>query len=100
MQLHCIQFAVQLLTNKVPGKHKMKIRSITYFFNPGWPLDESKLHKAGEFLKRATAAYISSGYEVQTTRLATIPFPKILNGKVEETPLFAQKMSGMLKQIG
>jgi uncharacterized protein len=100
MQLHCIQFAVQLLTNKVPGKHKMKIRSITYFINPGWPLDESKLRKAGEFLKRATAAYTSSGYEVQTTRLATTPFPKILNGRVEETPFFAQQMSEMLKQIG
>lgn len=78
----------------------MKIRSITYFLNPGWPLDESKLRKAGEFLKRATSAYASGGYEVQTTRLATTPFPKILNGKVEETPFFAQSMSGMLKQIG
>ena len=78
----------------------MKIRSITYFINPGWPLDESKLRKAGEFLAHATAAYASAGYEVQTTRLATTPFPKILNGIVEETPLFAQKMSAMLKQIG
>lgn len=78
----------------------MKIRSITYFINPGWPLDESKLRKAGEFLQQATAAYTSAGYEVQTTRLATTPFPKILKGKVEETPLFAQKMSEMLKQIG
>jgi uncharacterized protein len=98
--LHCIPFAVQLLTNKVVGKNKMKIRSITYFINPGWPLDESKLRKAGEFLAQATAAYTSAGYEVQTTRLATTPFPKILNGRVEETPLLAQKMSAMLKQIG
>lgn len=78
----------------------MKIRSITYFLNPGWPLDETKLRKAGEFLAHATAVYTSAGYEVQTTRLATIPFPKILNGKVKETPLFAQKMFEMLKQIG
>lgn len=78
----------------------MKIRSITYFLNPGWPLDETKLRKAGEFLAHATAVYTSAGYEVQTTRLATTPFPKILNGKVEETPLFAQKMFEMLKQIG
>ncbi len=78
----------------------MKIRSITYFLNPGWPLDESKLRKAGEFLARATAAYTSAGYEVQTTRLATTPFSKILNDKIEETPLFAQKMSEMLMQIG
>jgi uncharacterized protein (UPF0210 family) len=78
----------------------MKIRSITYFINPGWPLDEFRLRKAGEFLAHATTVYTSAGYEVQTTRLATTPFPKVLNGKVEETPLFAQKMSEMLKQIG
>src|SRR3990172_3206344 len=78
----------------------MKIRSITYFLDPGWPLDESKLRAAGEFLTKAKSAYEAAGYEVQTTRLATVPFPKLLNGKLEETPLLAQKMSGMLKQIG
>ena len=78
----------------------MKIRSITYFLNPEYPLNESKLNKTGEFLKQATSAFTSVGYEVQTTRLATTPFPKILNGKVEETPLFAQRISEMLKQIG
>ena len=76
----------------------MKIRSITYFLNPGWPLSETKLRKAGEFLAHATAAYTSAGYEVQTTRLATTPFPKVLNGKVEETSLLAQKMTEILKK--
>jgi uncharacterized protein (UPF0210 family) len=78
----------------------MKIRSITYFLNPKYPLDESALRKAGEFLAQAKLAYEAAGYEVQTTRLATIPFPKLLNGKVDQTPLLAQKMSGMLNQIG
>jgi hypothetical protein len=35
----------------------MKVRSITYFCNPGWPLDEKKLQAAGEFLTEAKAAY-------------------------------------------
>ena len=78
----------------------MKIRSITYFLNPKYPLDENALRKAGEFLAQAQSAYEAAGYEVQTTRLATIPFPKLLNGKVDQTPLLAHKMSGMLKQIG
>ena len=78
----------------------MKIRSITYFLNPKYPLDETALRKAGEFLAQAKSAYEAAGYEVQTTRLATIPFPKLLNGKVDQTPLLAQKMSEMLKQIG
>ena len=78
----------------------MKIRSITYFCNPKYPLDESVLRKAGEFLAQAKSAYEAAGYEVQTTRLATIPFPQLLNGKVDEAPLLAQKMSEMLSQIG
>jgi len=78
----------------------MKIRSITYFLNPKYPLDENALRKAGEILAQAKSTYEAAGYQVQTTRLATIPFPKLLNGKIDETPLFAQKMSEMLKQIG
>ena len=56
----------------------MKIRSITYFCNPKFPLDEKVLQKAGKFLANAKSAYEAAGYEVQTVRLATIPFPKML----------------------
>jgi len=77
----------------------MKIRSITYFLNPKYPLDETALRKAGEFLARAKSTYEAAGYEVQMTRLATIPFPVLLEGRLEETPLLAQKMSEMLKEI-
>jgi len=56
----------------------MKIRSITYFCNPKYPLDEKILQKGGEFLADAKSAYEAAGYEVQTVRLATLPFPKML----------------------
>lgn len=78
----------------------MKIRSITYFCNPGWPLDETTLRQASEFLMQAKSAYEAAGYEVQTTRLATIPFPQLLNGKVDETPRLAETLSKLLPQIG
>ena len=78
----------------------MKIRSITYFCNPKYPLDETALRKAGEFLASAKSAYEAAGYEVQTTRLATIPFPRLLNGRVDQAPLLAEKLSGILSQIG
>lgn len=78
----------------------MKIRSITYFCNPGWPLNETVLRQAGEFLAQARSAYEAAGYEVQTTRLATIPFPHLLNGKVDETPKLAENFSKLLLQIG
>ena len=57
----------------------MKIRSITCFINPGWPLDESLLRRSGEFIAAAKSAYAALGYEVQTARLATIPFPQLLS---------------------
>ena len=56
----------------------MKIRSITYFCNPHWPLEKPVLDEAGRFIASARTAYEAAGYEVQTARLATIPFPHLL----------------------
>ncbi|MBN2549564.1 MAG: DUF711 family protein, partial [Anaerolineales bacterium] len=56
----------------------MKIRSITYFLHPGCPLDESELRQAGDFMASARPAFEAAGYSVQTTRLATVPFPDIM----------------------
>ncbi|MCJ7532020.1 MAG: DUF711 family protein [Anaerolineales bacterium] len=56
----------------------MKIRSITYFINPGWPLNEATLKQAGSFIAVARPAYQAAGYEVQSARLATLPFPEIV----------------------
>ncbi|MEW5869714.1 MAG: DUF711 family protein [Chloroflexota bacterium] len=56
----------------------MKIRSITYFFNPGWPLQAHSLRQAGAFLAAARPAFEAAGYEVQTVRLACVPFATLL----------------------
>jgi uncharacterized protein (UPF0210 family) len=56
----------------------MRIRSITYFCNPRYPLEEKILRQAGAFLSKAKAAFEEAEYEVQTVRLATVPFPKML----------------------
>ena len=56
----------------------MKIRSITYFLNPGYPVDEEGLRKAGKFITSARPAFESAGYEVQTARLASVPYPLLL----------------------
>jgi len=57
----------------------MKIRSITYFCNPQYPLDDKIMQTAGTFLTEARSAYEAAGYEVQTVRLATVPFPTLLD---------------------
>ncbi len=78
----------------------MKIRSITYFCNPNWPLDEVELRTAEDFLAQAKAAYQAAGYEVQTTRLATIPFPRLLNGEMTRTMQLAQEIESVAEEIG
>jgi uncharacterized protein (UPF0210 family) len=61
----------------------LKIRSITCFINPGWPLELERIQKAGQFLAEARSAFEKAGYEVQTARLATVPFPRLLAGVIE-----------------
>ena len=76
----------------------MKIRSITYFLNPGWPLNIDKLDAAGDFITEARAVFEDRGYEVQTVRLATPPFPTLFNGQVrQEIIRFAERIEDLAK---
>lgn len=63
----------------------MDIRSITYFANPQDPIDESVMDRAGNFITGARPAFEKAGYEVQTSRFATPPFPDILNDLQQRT---------------
>ncbi|MDA1329887.1 MAG: DUF711 family protein [Chloroflexi bacterium] len=62
----------------------MKIRSITGFLNPGWPLDEAALDTLATVIQDAKKALEAEGYEVQTLRLASVPFPTLLEPFTEE----------------
>lgn len=53
----------------------MKIRSITCFFNPADPTSKEALKRFAAFVSQAVPRFNQSGIEVQTTRLATVPFP-------------------------
>ncbi len=53
----------------------MKIRSITSFFSPT-RLPEKAISALGNFTGDAKSAFESTGYEVQTVRLATPPFAR------------------------
>lgn len=78
----------------------MKLRSITYFCNPKYPLDAGLIHAAGGFLREAKAAFEAAGYEVQTTRLATIPFPKLLGERqLDQLPKLAGELDLLVPQV-
>ena len=79
----------------------MKIRSITYFVNVGWPLNEAKIQTASLFLKQARAIFEAEGYEVQTTRLASYSFSSILGpDNIGLTPRMAQKLGNLTQAAG
>ena len=79
----------------------MKIRSITYFCNPEYPLNENTLQKAGRFLSDAKSAYEATGYEVQTTRLATVPFPHLLDEtNISSLPTLVEELATAIGQAG
>jgi uncharacterized protein (UPF0210 family) len=73
----------------------MKIRSITFFTNPGWPLEANALSQAGAFIAAARPAFETAGYEVQTSRLATVPFPRMLTSW---NPEAAINLAGALEE--
>jgi len=78
----------------------MKIRSITYFCNLKYPLDEKVLRRAGKFLSNAKSAYEAAGYEVQTVRLATIPFPKLLSAEnINKLPEYTSQIADIAQQL-
>ena len=79
----------------------MKIRSITYFCNPEWPINEEVLHQAGKFIQQANSAFKAVGFDVQTCRIATIPFPRMVVGCNEDDVVdFACTLEQLIKDHG
>lgn len=79
----------------------MKIRSITYFDNPGWPVDKAAFRKAAEFSQTSRRFFEQAGYEVQTTRFATVPFPELINSCLPDNLVeFAKEMETSASSAG
>lgn len=57
----------------------MKIRSITSFYHPKTEHASQDLKTLAEFSQTARKRFVESGFEVQSTRLATVPFPHYMD---------------------
>lgn len=66
----------------------MKIRSITIFCQPGFPVNRLLLQQVGIFANHARKLYHDSGFEVQSLRLAAPPFEHFI--APVDLPLAAQ----------
>jgi uncharacterized protein (UPF0210 family) len=79
----------------------MKIRSLTLFVNPAWPLKTAVIQQAADFAAAARPAFERAGFEVQSIRLATPPFPHLLPDCRAETVVeFAQALEAALLPLG
>lgn len=58
----------------------MKIRSFTCFYHPGKPDSVSELTRVTELRQAGIQRLTASGYQIQTSRLVTNPFPEWLSG--------------------
>jgi uncharacterized protein (UPF0210 family) len=57
----------------------MKIRTITCFYNPALPDSPRVLDQLTRLLGKTRTRLENLGFEVQTTRVATVPFPYLVN---------------------
>jgi uncharacterized protein (UPF0210 family) len=62
------------------GAHKPKIRAVTAFIRLDRPKYESQIQETLKFLRAAKSAFEKSGYEVETIRITTQPFPEYTQG--------------------
>jgi uncharacterized protein (UPF0210 family) len=82
----------------------MNIRSVTVFCNPEVPLNEETLEQAGRLVAAARPAFEAAGYPVQTARLASLPFPRLVAGwsapDIDWLAEWAQTLSQQAASLG
>lgn len=78
---------------------KPKVRAITAFVRIDRAGCERQIQETLAFLRSAKAAFEKSGYEVQTIRITTQPFPEIIRGlEHAEALAFFQKLDKLAEQ--
>ena len=71
----------------------MKIRSITCFYHPGLSGAGATLDRLARLTAVASQRFQAAGYEVQSVRLATVPFPVMVPTCCDESAvILAQKL--------
>jgi len=76
-----------LAQSKVEPEHKQKIRAITAFVLLDRTQYQQQIADAVKMLNRARTIFESRGFEVQTIRIATQPFPEYTKGMTDAQAL-------------
>ena len=79
----------------------MKIRSVTLFDNPGRSIGSEFLVLIEKFNQEVKAAFQESGFDLQTIRFATPPFPIFLKDMGADQVIdYAIQLEGTLNSLG
>ncbi len=78
----------------------MKIRSITSFVDPKIDCLDTQFEPLAIFNRELRSAIEADGFEVESTRLATSPFPGWLSGSLEAQTRQLQKIEAVVKTFG
>ncbi len=79
----------------------MKLRSITCFFDPRSPLAYTVLDNLAGLVEEGRRVYTQAGIEVQTTRLASVPFPLLYpTEEIDSAVRLAQSLEADARQRG
>ncbi|HYX70928.1 MAG TPA: DUF711 family protein, partial [Terriglobales bacterium] len=73
-----------LLPSAAQGKEKPKVRALTAFVRLDAAHSREQVATALTMLRRAQAEFEQAGYEVQTIRISTQPFPEYIRGMSHE----------------
>src|SRR2546426_12073750 len=84
---------------KAPAPEKPKIRTITAFLSLERAGYKTQIADTLKMLKYARTVYESRGYEVQTIRISTQPFPEYIgNMKQEEAVAFFRELDALAEK--
>ena len=81
-RIRCIAalLAVCLVAAAAHAAEKPKVRAVTAFVRLDRTTYEAQVHEAAEMLRAAKKDLEQAGYEVQSIRIATQPFPEYIHG--------------------
>jgi uncharacterized protein len=80
-------FPLELMTRASDPPAKPKIRAVTAFIRLARANYKSQIQDTLNFLHAAKAAFEKAGYEVETIRITTQPFPEYIQGLTDDEAL-------------
>src|SRR3954469_891532 len=95
-----VGLVLALATAVFGADSRPKVRAVTAFINIDAKNYEAQYAETMRFLNSAADAYRAAGFEVQSLRIATQPFPQYIRGmSPDEAVRFLQKIDALAQKL-